>query len=159
MIMKNLASLCVLTLIAFTLTFCKKENTCSIQCLNGGATNNDCGCDCPNGYSGTHCENYNPCYNTVCLNGGICVSGTCNCPTGYTGFNCGTALPLLSVTITRVIVNKFPTATSTGYYWDPGTTSTKYPDIYLNINSGTSSYPYQTSALYGDVNRDRKSVV
>lgn len=31
-----------------------------------------------------------PCEDTICLNGGVCVDGDCECINGYTGVNCGT---------------------------------------------------------------------
>ena len=32
------------------------DSTCTpISCQNGGISNSDCGCDCPNGYTGTNC--------------------------------------------------------------------------------------------------------
>lgn len=130
-------------------------NKCDTVCKNGGTVTESCGCNCPGGYSGPYCENYNPCYNIICLNGGTCANGLCNCPPGYTGSNCGTALPLKSVTITRIIVNNYPTSNNVGaggVNWDPGTTSSRYPDIYININGGTTSIPVQTSAVYNDVN-------
>lgn len=132
---------------------CKKE--CKTVCLNGGAVIEDCGCKCPEGYSGPNCENRNPCYNINCLNGGTCANGLCNCPPGYTGSNCGTALPLKSITITNIIVNEYPTlknATAAGGFpWDPSTTSTRYPDIYINISPGLSAGSAQSSPIRYDV--------
>jgi hypothetical protein len=150
--MKMLKLIIAIFTIVILFASCKK---CKTVCLNGGAVTEDCGCKCPGGYSGLNCEKYNPCYNVTCLNGGTCANGLCNCPPGYTGSNCGTALPLKSVTITRITVNQYPTSKSVGaggVNWDAGTTSSRYPDIYININPGTSAIPVQSSAIYYDVN-------
>lgn len=141
-----------LFILATISTGCKKA--CSnVKCLNGGVCI-DGTCKCPGGYSGPNCENYDPCYNITCLNGGTCANGSCNCPIGYGGSDCGIALPLKSVTITRIIVNNFPALKTIGqvrYTWDPGTTSSKYPDIYININAGSTSNTARTSAVYNNI--------
>ncbi len=87
----------------------------------------------------------------VCQNGGFVTEDCgCNCPLGYTGSNCQIVLPLKSVTVTSIIVYNFPTSTS-GLYWDPGTTSGKYPDMYININAGTTAAAVQTSAVHNNI--------
>ncbi|WP_396170526.1 hypothetical protein [Flavobacterium sp.] len=50
--------LSVLT-IAFLFFNCSSDSTTPcvpISCLNGGTSTPDCGCDCPQGYSGTNCS-------------------------------------------------------------------------------------------------------
>lgn len=97
-----------------------------------------------------------PSCNTVCQNGGtVNTNCGCNCPAGFTGTNCGTALTLRSVTVTRIDVINFPRTYNSGqvaYNWDPGTDLSKYPDIYININAGTTSTGTQSSAIYSNVN-------
>lgn len=152
---KSLLHLFIFASLFLALNGCTPDDPCKdVYCLNGGACDKG-SCKCPPGYSGLHCETFNPCYNVTCLNGGICVGGNCNCPTGYTGSNCGIALPLKSVTITKIVVNNYPTSHTIGaggIPWDPSSTSNRYPDIYININPGTSSIPVQSSAIYYDVN-------
>jgi hypothetical protein len=130
---------------------CKKDPCAKTICLNGGACL-DGTCKCPDGYSGPHCEIRDPCYGVKCLNGGTCINGSCNCPTGYSGANCSIARIPVSFTINKIVVNKYPVATPTGYYWDPGTTTTKYPDIYLDIEVGTSTNGARSTSISYDVN-------
>jgi len=47
-------------------------------------------CDCPDGYSGTNCEIFDPCFNVNCGDNGTCVDGTCDCDDGYEGELCDT---------------------------------------------------------------------
>jgi len=47
-------------------------------------------CDCPDGYSGTNCENFDPCFNIDCGANGTCTDGTCDCEDGYQGDFCET---------------------------------------------------------------------
>ena len=153
--MKKLKLIIAIFTVVLLVASCKK--VCKTKCLNGGSVTEDCGCKCPGGYSGPNCENYNPCYNINCLNGGVCANGFCNCPPGYTGSNCGTALPLKSVTITKIIVNRYPTSKNApggtgGFPWDNSTTSSRYPDIYVTINGGVFAILLQTSAVHFDVN-------
>ncbi len=130
-IMKKFKRLLVILTATLLIISCKKEHTnpdpqtpptCSQVCQNGGRVNANCGCDCP---------------------------------AGYTGANCETALSLRSVTVTRIDVINFPSSYKVGqvaYYWDAGTTSSKYPDIYININAGTHSISTQSSPIYMNVN-------
>lgn len=58
--MKNKFFLTFLTLSTLFFSACSKDsvttNDCiPINCLNGGVSNSNCGCDCPQGYSGANC--------------------------------------------------------------------------------------------------------
>jgi len=60
---------------------CENGSTCSIT---GGGYK----CECPDGFSGVHCEINSSCDSNPCSNGGICdVSDedgkVCTCPSGY----------------------------------------------------------------------------
>lgn len=48
------------------------------------------GCVCPQGYEGSQCQSYNPCWNDPCRNGATCTRTDssdylCVCPAGYRG--------------------------------------------------------------------------
>jgi|SRR6185436_742510 len=150
-LLKHLSAILIITAI---FNSCKDDPCKDTYCLNGGACL-DGNCNCPGGYSGTHCEIHDPCYNITCYNGGTCVNGSCQCPTGYTGLNCQTELTLVSVTITEVVVNQYP-FDNNGFYWDTGTSSSKYPDLFLSENLGTTANdipwtPYQSNVTASTV--------
>jgi hypothetical protein len=86
-------------------TYCEIViSPCQSQpCFNNGSClstyNNTYLCICLPSYTGTFCEQYNPCMNFQCLNGGTCVISssalngrTCICPVGYTGQACGISI-------------------------------------------------------------------
>jgi hypothetical protein len=53
----------VTTITSLFLTSCSSdsENKCTpIPCLNGGVSNANCGCDCPQGFTGTNCTQQIP---------------------------------------------------------------------------------------------------
>jgi len=62
-----------------------ENNDCN--CINYQVCVNNV-CECPQGYSGTQCQQIDDCANVACVNGGGCVNGSCVCPQGYTGTNC-----------------------------------------------------------------------
>lgn len=57
--MKKLFKISVFVLLGFTLFSCSSDSSddsCTpIACLNNGVSNSNCGCDCPQGYSGANC--------------------------------------------------------------------------------------------------------
>ncbi len=65
-------SLCVVSCTSF-LNVCEE-----IEC-NTGTLNEDCTCDCPDGFSGDNCEIEDLCFNVTCDYDGNCVDGTCVC--------------------------------------------------------------------------------
>lgn len=116
---------------------CKETN-----CFNGGVCIEG-DCNCPEGYSGLQCENYDECYDVDCLNGGFCINGICDCPPGFTGPHCEDEIDPTSMTITGITVNDWP---GVGNDWD----AAGYPDILVTINSGTEAnfYDYQTGTIW-----------
>lgn len=80
--------MCLITVLTES---CKKDVSCpTISCNTGTLNQETCNCICPNGFSGTNCQNEDLCVtqNLDCLNGGTCVDGSCNCPDGFSGVNC-----------------------------------------------------------------------
>jgi len=76
-------------------------NVCGTRepCQNGGTCENtkpdQYRCTCPDGFSGTDCENVdNPCASNPCLNGATCRElgeiAQCECAPGFTGSYCAT---------------------------------------------------------------------
>ena len=76
-----------------------------------------------------------PCLGVTCRNGGYCANGTCNCPTGYSGSDCGVEVTPASVTITKMVLEKFPATDVNGAGWDPSSAA----DIFMTITAGTTS--------------------
>lgn len=158
-IMNNLFKLLTLLtlLVGLSLSSCRKDTPVSdpcdnINCFNGGVCTGGL-CDCPPGFSGSRCQDADPCYNITCLNGGNCINGVCDCPPGFSGAACQTALTPTSMTITRVVVENYPTLNSNGGGWDVSSGA----DAYLAIARGRTSVNYQSQPhyehpnYYGDV--------
>lgn len=70
---------------------CKKDNCKDTNCLNSGICN-DGKCDCPDGFSGEHCEVRNSCFGLKCENGSTCKGDSCACLTTFYGKNCENSL-------------------------------------------------------------------
>lgn len=88
----------VIIAIGLLLASCQDdEDSCEdLTCLNGGACVDGI-CDCPPGYLGINCQNFEPCDTIVCLNEAPCVFGVCACPPGYSGDNCENFDPCFDV--------------------------------------------------------------
>jgi len=55
---KFLLNTALVTILFLAFSGCSSDSDSSctpIPCLNGGVSNSDCGCDCPDGYTGTDC--------------------------------------------------------------------------------------------------------
>lgn len=55
-IMKKFKSIFAFFAFVLLFTACTKQPPCTKICNNGGTVNSNCGCDCPNGYSGDACQ-------------------------------------------------------------------------------------------------------
>lgn len=55
-IINHSASAVIILMLAFAMPSCKKKDDCKITCQNGGIVNDNCGCNCPAGFSGAFCE-------------------------------------------------------------------------------------------------------
>lgn len=56
---KFLLKTALVTMMFLTFSGCSSDSDSSctpIPCLNGGVSNSDCGCDCPQGYTGDNCS-------------------------------------------------------------------------------------------------------
>lgn len=102
----------------------------NVSCLNGGDCDGYGNCDCPPGYYGSRCQNYDPCYALDCQNGGTCVNGSCDCPEGFYGEECENARIPRAVRITRIDLLEWPEYRSNGSVWD---NNSGRPDIFLSI--------------------------
>ena len=66
---------------------------CDIICQNGIRNEENCSCDCDEGYEGKECEtNTDDCYSNPCQNDGTCedliAAYKCICPEDFNGTNC-----------------------------------------------------------------------
>ena len=66
---------------------------CDLICKNGTRSEEDCSCDCYDGYTGRECEtNINDCDPNPCQNGGRCKDLIndyfCNCTEDFDGKQC-----------------------------------------------------------------------
>lgn len=69
-----------------------------------------------------------PCENSLCANGGVCIEGTCDCPQGFTGPSCSEQDMPDRIRLTSVQVTRFPGFNS-DMQWD----GTDGPDIYFRL--------------------------
>jgi len=80
----------------------------------------------------------NPCDNTTCENGGVCVSGDCDCPEGFSGSTCETVnVPL--VEIGSIILYKWPELRPDGSFWDEEVANSNnkhFPDVIPSFSQG-----------------------
>lgn len=74
---------------------CCKNPCADYPCANGGTCIENNGipiCNCPTGFSGSHCGEKDLCATYKCSNGGTCVENNerpiCNCPSGFSGSHC-----------------------------------------------------------------------
>lgn len=74
------------------------------------------------------------CVGISCQNGGYCQNGSCVCPPGYDGTNCQNQLPSVTMEITSIKVDDFPSSDN-GSNWD----ILDGPDLLVTANPGTSS--------------------
>lgn len=134
------------TAIVLALIFigCKKDPCKTTVCYNGGVCVEG-NCDCPPGYSGLKCQEYDACHNVTCLNGGTCVNGQCDCPDGYTGNDCGKQVTPTKMRLQRIDVTKFPPTRANGSGWDASTG----PDIYVGVYDKDFN-PLWYSGYYSD---------
>jgi len=79
----------------------------------------------------------------TCLNGGTNVGGECECTQGYTGNTCNQQKTPDVITVSEIIVTKFPSTRDDGGGWDPSSG----PDIFPVI-SRNSQTVWQTSKYY-----------
>lgn len=143
--MKNLSFILV-PFVLLTLLFasCGNQDLCAdVACLNGGVCE-DGNCDCPTGYSGPLCATFDSCSTITCMNGGTCDNGTCDCPEGYGGSDCSTLLPSTKMTITKIVVNSYPTTRANGQGWDATDGADAYVSFSLGPNGSNSGYSSET---------------
>lgn len=141
--MKNLSFILV-PFTFITLLFSSCADPCAdINCLNGGNCESGV-CECPEGYSGSLCEVYDSCLTITCLNGGTCDNGTCDCPDGYGGADCSTVLPSTKMTITKIVVNSYPTTRANGNSWDLSDGADALVTFSIGPNGSNSGYSSET---------------
>ncbi|MGH1336566.1 MAG: calcium-binding EGF-like domain-containing protein [Aureispira sp.] len=143
--MKNLSFILIpFFCIALLFSSCTEQDACAdITCLNGGTC--DSGeCDCPAGYSGELCATYDSCQNVICMNNGTCNNGICDCPTGYSGADCSTVLPSTKLTITKIVVNSYPSTRANGQNWDTADGADALVTFSLGATGSNSGYSSET---------------
>lgn len=70
---KSLAALFIFSASFFG---CSKDDDCETTCQNGGAVNENCGCNCPSGFTGANCETAVPAGETINVSGDITSNTT-----------------------------------------------------------------------------------
>ncbi len=73
-----------------------------------------------------------PCEDSMCMNGGVCIDGTCDCPTGFTGPSCNERAVPDKIRMSSVVIDRFP-GMKDGQEWD----GTDGPDIFFRLYDGT----------------------
>ena len=88
-----------------------------------------------------------PCEGITCANDGVCINGTCDCPTGYSGATCQTQLTPISMTVTKIVIDKYPLVNPVGGNLDPSSGGDPYPVIsntWTTSSYGNISYIHPT---------------
>ena len=75
--------------------------------------------------------NTDPCENSLCLNGGLCVDGSCDCPDQFEGRSCADQRTPDKVNIRTIQVTRFP-GFNHDAEWDTG----NGPDLYFRLYEG-----------------------
>lgn len=86
-----------------------------------------------------------PCKDTKCLNGGVCVDGSCNCPNGFYGSDCSKQRTPLKILINKIEVQRFP-ATDGGAGWDFSSGPDILPKMFFNGSLIYESNEYVSNA-------------
>ncbi len=90
------------------------------------------------------CKKKDDCADFICLNGGTCFEGECVCPEGYGGSDCSQSL-FPSMSITKVVVTRFPPVRLSGEQWDSGNSFSSAPDLYIALkHKGSIVYAFPT---------------
>jgi hypothetical protein len=133
-----------LLILTVLLVGCTKEDCDSINCLNGGICNEGI-CECPEGYTGSRCETFNPCYVTDCENGGECENGHCECLPGYFGVLCENQLLPAAIYLRKLDLLNYPEFNAQNLSWDMD----NGPDLYFIIGRG-SEIVYESGNIITD---------
>lgn len=128
------------------------DECADITCLNGGECV-DGSCDCPPGYSGEDCNEFDTgggdggsaCEGVECENGGYCEGGNCICPQGYEGAECENQIEPSLIRITSIEVSEIPEADI--FTWDYSIDDTG-PDIYVEILYGNGDLIHWSEVVY-----------
>lgn len=88
------------------------------------------------------------CVPISCLNDGVATYDcVCDCPDGYAGLDCGIQETPKSMTITKIVVTKFPNEND-NEKWDAALTNTSDADIYITIEDSSGNIIYEHPSYY-----------